>query len=65
MVRLDLKMSVLFSGDFHASTRVEIDLIYKDILIRKYGKDILIRKYGRERYKSIKYQENIRRIEWI
>ena len=56
MVRLDLKMNVLFLGDFHASTRVEIDLIYKDILIRKYG---------RERYKSIKYHENIRRIEWI
>ena len=39
-------MSILFSGDFHASARVEIDLIYKDILIEKYGQ---------ERYNSIKY----------
>jgi len=39
-------MSILLSGDFHASARVEIDAIYKDILIDKYG---------RERYKGIKY----------
>ena len=39
-------MSILLSGDFHASARVEIELIYKDILIRKYG---------HEKYKGIKY----------
>jgi 3-oxoacid CoA-transferase subunit A len=39
-------MSILFSGDFHASARVEIDLISKDILIKKYG---------HERYNGIKY----------
>jgi 3-oxoacid CoA-transferase subunit A len=46
MFCLDLKMSILLSGDFHASARVEIDLIYKDILIHKYGQ---------ERYNGIKY----------
>ena len=39
-------MSILFSGDFHASARVEIDAIYKDILICKYG---------HKRYKGITY----------
>jgi len=39
-------MSILFSGDFHADARGEIDLIYKDILIHKYGQ---------ERYNGIKY----------
>jgi hypothetical protein len=41
-----LGMSILFSGDFHADARGEIDLIYKDILIHKYGQD---------RYNGIKY----------
>jgi 3-oxoacid CoA-transferase subunit A len=39
-------MSILFSGDFHANAMAEIDIICKDILIRKYG---------HERYKDIGY----------
>jgi len=32
-------MSILISGDFHASARSEIDLIHKEILIDKYGQE--------------------------
>ena len=32
-------MAILFSGDFHASARGELDLIYKDTLVRKYGQE--------------------------
>jgi hypothetical protein len=39
-------MSILISGDFHACARGELDLIYKEILVRKYGQ---------ERYDGIKY----------
>ncbi|MDR0322790.1 MAG: metallophosphoesterase [Treponema sp.] len=33
-------MSILFSGDFHANARGELDLITKDSLIDKYGQKI-------------------------
>jgi len=39
-------MSILFSGDFHAGAIHELDLINREILIKKYG---------RERYNGIKY----------
>jgi hypothetical protein len=39
-------MSILFSGDFHANSRDELDLITKESLIVKYGEEI---------YNSIKY----------
>jgi len=42
-------MSILISGDFHASARDEIDLIYKEFLMQKYGQE----KYGRIKYHII------------
>jgi len=39
-------MSILFSGDFHANSRGEIQIITKDALLKTYG---------REKYDKIKY----------
>ena len=39
-------MSILFSGDFHASERQELSIITKNILINKYGQ---------ERFNAIRY----------
>jgi len=42
-------MAILLSGDYHANSRGEIDLIYKDRLIDKYGQE----KYDRIKYHII------------
>jgi 3-oxoacid CoA-transferase subunit A len=42
-------MSILFSGDFHANARGELDLVTKESLLHKYGPEI----YGGIRYHII------------